>query len=135
MRKSIMSFMNKTHIPAECRELKKALHELADKGQIDHFLKRGPQLLLMERKLARLEPSEEERSVEIVAIVIGRYAEGITRSTWKVQLRGAQYVLIEEQGSHVTVPTMLFDGSKGPHFTSPHNNPLVIELKMASALV
>ncbi|KAJ8453378.1 hypothetical protein Cgig2_008262 [Carnegiea gigantea] len=26
----------------ECRELKKALHELADKGQIDRFLKRGP---------------------------------------------------------------------------------------------
>jgi len=24
----------------ECRELKKALHELADKGQIDQFLKR-----------------------------------------------------------------------------------------------
>ncbi|KAJ8438678.1 hypothetical protein Cgig2_011861 [Carnegiea gigantea] len=30
------------HMITECRELRKALHELADKGQIDRFLKRGP---------------------------------------------------------------------------------------------
>ncbi|KAJ8441769.1 hypothetical protein Cgig2_009015 [Carnegiea gigantea] len=30
------------HTTTECRELKKALHELADKGQIDRFLKKGP---------------------------------------------------------------------------------------------
>ncbi|KAJ8435768.1 hypothetical protein Cgig2_019187 [Carnegiea gigantea] len=30
------------HNTAECRELKKALHKIADEGQIDHFLKRGP---------------------------------------------------------------------------------------------
>ncbi|KAJ8430926.1 hypothetical protein Cgig2_033554 [Carnegiea gigantea] len=29
----------------EYRELKNALHKLADKGQIDHFLKKGPRLL------------------------------------------------------------------------------------------
>ncbi|KAJ8444096.1 hypothetical protein Cgig2_025097 [Carnegiea gigantea] len=32
-----------THTTTKCRELKKGLHELADKGQIDRFLKRGPQ--------------------------------------------------------------------------------------------
>lgn len=31
-----------SYTTAECRELKKALHELADKGHIDRFLKRGP---------------------------------------------------------------------------------------------
>ncbi|KAJ8434115.1 hypothetical protein Cgig2_024233 [Carnegiea gigantea] len=33
------------YITNECRELKKALHELPDKGQIDRFLKRGPRFL------------------------------------------------------------------------------------------
>jgi len=33
------------HTTTECLELKKTLHELADKGQIDRFLKRGPQFL------------------------------------------------------------------------------------------
>ncbi|KAJ8421148.1 hypothetical protein Cgig2_027446 [Carnegiea gigantea] len=36
------------HTTTECHELKKALHELADKGQIDRFLKRGPRFLRRE---------------------------------------------------------------------------------------
>ena len=32
------------HTTAECKELKKALHELPDKGKIDCFLKRVPDL-------------------------------------------------------------------------------------------
>jgi len=35
----------KGHTAAECRELKKALHELADKGQIGHCLTKGPRFL------------------------------------------------------------------------------------------
>ncbi|KAJ8424281.1 hypothetical protein Cgig2_011182 [Carnegiea gigantea] len=38
---------------AECYELKKALHELADKGQIDRFLKKGTCLLHGDREPAQ----------------------------------------------------------------------------------
>ncbi|KAJ8424914.1 hypothetical protein Cgig2_012851 [Carnegiea gigantea] len=82
---------------------------------IDNFLKQEPQFLLKEGEPARLELSEEECSAEIVAIIVGRYTE--------------------EQGIRTMVPTMVFDGRKSPHFTSPHNNPLVIELKVTSALI
>ncbi|KAJ8430162.1 LOW QUALITY PROTEIN: hypothetical protein Cgig2_028048 [Carnegiea gigantea] len=68
---------------AECRELRKALHELSDNGQIDSFLKRGPRFLRKECEPAWLEPREEEYSTEIVAAITGGYAEGITQSTWK----------------------------------------------------
>jgi len=30
---------------------------------------------------------------------------------------------------------MVFDGCKGPYFSSPHNGPLVVELKVASATI
>ncbi|KAJ8431473.1 LOW QUALITY PROTEIN: hypothetical protein Cgig2_033987 [Carnegiea gigantea] len=63
------------------------------------------------------------------------YAEGITWAAGKAQLRGAQEALTAEQGSRVMVSTMMFDGCEGPHFTSPHNNLLVVQLKVASALV
>jgi len=33
------------HTTIECRKLKKSLRELADKGQIDRFLKTGPRFL------------------------------------------------------------------------------------------
>ncbi|KAJ8421483.1 hypothetical protein Cgig2_014961 [Carnegiea gigantea] len=71
-------------------ELRKALHELADKGQIDRFLKRGLWFLRKEREPARPKPRDEECSVEIVATITDGYVEGITRSAWKAQLRGAQ---------------------------------------------
>ncbi|KAJ8420878.1 hypothetical protein Cgig2_027206 [Carnegiea gigantea] len=77
------------HTIAECRELKKALHELTDKGQIDRFLKRGPRSLHKGCDTACTE-SREECSTEILAIIVGGYAEGITRATWKAQMRRTQ---------------------------------------------
>ncbi|KAJ8433819.1 hypothetical protein Cgig2_017889 [Carnegiea gigantea] len=113
----------------------KALHELADKGKIDRFLKSGPRFLRKEREPTRPEPRDEECSTEIVVTIASRFAEGITQSAWKAQLRGAQLVLNAERGSHVTVPTMVFSGEQGAHFTSSHNDPLVVEIKVASAII
>ena len=33
------------------------------------------------------------------------------------------------------VPTMVFGGREAPHFASPYNDPLVVEMKVASAIV
>ncbi|KAJ8445072.1 hypothetical protein Cgig2_022592 [Carnegiea gigantea] len=82
------------HTTTECRELKKALHEFTDKGQIDRFLKKGPRFF-------RREPEP---------------------------------VLTTEQRPHITVPTMVFGGKKAPRYASPHNDPLVVEMKIASGL-
>ncbi|KAJ8433976.1 LOW QUALITY PROTEIN: hypothetical protein Cgig2_024681 [Carnegiea gigantea] len=68
-------------------------------------------------------PQEEECSTEIVATITGGYAVGITRSAWKAQLRGAQQVLMAKQGM------------RRPVFYFTHNNPLVVELKVASAFI
>jgi len=66
---------------AECRELGKALHELADKGQIDWFLKRAPWLLRKVRTPTRPNSQDEECSTEIVATTVGGCVEDITWST------------------------------------------------------
>jgi len=123
------------HMTVECWELRKDLHELTDKGQIDRFLKRGPRFLQKERESTRPEPREEECSTEVIATIAGGNAEDVTQSAWKAQLRGAQQVLTVEEGSRVTVPTMVFGGGDNPHFTSPHNDPLVVEITVASTIV
>ncbi|KAJ8419919.1 hypothetical protein Cgig2_028488 [Carnegiea gigantea] len=74
-------------IIAEFYELREALHELADKGR---FLRRGPCFLRRESEPTRPEPQDEECFIEVVATIAGGYAEGITWSSWKAQLRGAQ---------------------------------------------
>ena len=67
-----------SHIAAECRELRKALHELTDKGQIYRFLKRGSRSLHKERDPTCVEPREKECSTEIVATIADGYTKGIT---------------------------------------------------------
>ncbi|KAJ8437850.1 LOW QUALITY PROTEIN: hypothetical protein Cgig2_000404 [Carnegiea gigantea] len=61
------------HPTTKCRELRKSLHELADKGQIDRFLKRGPRLLRQEQTLAPPPPQDKECSTEVVDTIAGGY--------------------------------------------------------------
>ncbi|KAJ8420545.1 hypothetical protein Cgig2_002640 [Carnegiea gigantea] len=123
------------HTTVECCKLKKALHKLPNKGQIDRFLKKGPCFLLGEREPAQPQRRDEECSTEVVATITRGYAEGMTRSVWKAQLTGAKQVLMIEQGAYVTVSTMVFDGKETLRFASPHNDPLVVEMKIASAII
>ncbi|KAJ8432896.1 hypothetical protein Cgig2_014483 [Carnegiea gigantea] len=118
----------------ECLELKKALHELTDKGQIDRFLKRGTRFLQPEQEPAQPQLRNEECSIEVVATVVGGYAEGMIRSAWKVQFRSTQQVLTTEQGPCITVPIMVFGEKETPRFASLHNDPSVVEMKIASAI-
>ncbi|KAJ8426753.1 LOW QUALITY PROTEIN: hypothetical protein Cgig2_029422 [Carnegiea gigantea] len=107
----------------EGKREKKALYELADNGQIDRFLKKGLRFLQLEQEPAQPQLRHEECSTEVVATIAGGYAEGITRSAWKPQLRSAQ------EGPCVTAPTMVFGGKEAPRCASPHNDPLVVEMK------
>ncbi|KAJ8425280.1 hypothetical protein Cgig2_027582 [Carnegiea gigantea] len=82
--------------PLGLRKLNKALHELGDKGQINRFLKRGPQFLQREQEPAPPPSRDEECLTEVVATTARGYAEGITRLAWKAQLRNSQQVLTME---------------------------------------
>ncbi|KAJ8424343.1 hypothetical protein Cgig2_022189 [Carnegiea gigantea] len=74
------------HTKAKCRELKKALRDLADKGQIDRFLKKGPCFLHGEREPAQPQPRDEKCSMEVMATTARGYTEGMTWSAWKAHL-------------------------------------------------
>ncbi|KAJ8419455.1 hypothetical protein Cgig2_005788 [Carnegiea gigantea] len=63
------------HTTAGCRGLRKALHELVDKGSIDHFLKRGSWFLQKEREPTRPEPHEKEYSTKMVATIASGYTD------------------------------------------------------------
>ncbi|KAJ8419983.1 LOW QUALITY PROTEIN: hypothetical protein Cgig2_021355 [Carnegiea gigantea] len=57
------------------------------------------------------------------------------RKSWPLLLEAMHKVLTIEQGSRTTVPTMVFGRKEAPYFVSPHNDPLVIEMKIASTIV
>ncbi|KAJ8446299.1 LOW QUALITY PROTEIN: hypothetical protein Cgig2_005830 [Carnegiea gigantea] len=87
------------------KELKKALYELKDQGQIDRFLKRGPRSLWKERDPAREEPREEECSTEIVATITG----------------GGHYAVYME-GPDMRDATSLDGGARKPYYASGKEN-------------
>ncbi|KAJ8428754.1 LOW QUALITY PROTEIN: hypothetical protein Cgig2_003068 [Carnegiea gigantea] len=69
---------------------------------------------------------------------IGHYCRRICRGHHSIRLKGLALrrpALKAKQGSGITVPTMVFRGGEGPRFTSPHNDLLVVEMKVASAIV
>ncbi|KAJ8433088.1 LOW QUALITY PROTEIN: hypothetical protein Cgig2_014136 [Carnegiea gigantea] len=84
-----------------------------------------PNFLWQEQERAPPPPRDKGCSTEIVATTVGGYVEDMTRAAWKAQLRTAWQVLTVEQGSCITAPTMV----------SPYNDPLGVEMKIASAIV
>ncbi|KAJ8427550.1 hypothetical protein Cgig2_003113 [Carnegiea gigantea] len=68
----------------------------------------------LEREPARLEPRDEECSTEIVATITGEYAEGKLSYGTHDGVRG---------------------GGEGMHFASLYNDPLVVEMKVANAII
>ncbi|KAJ8436368.1 hypothetical protein Cgig2_017164 [Carnegiea gigantea] len=123
------------HTTTECRELKKALNKLIDKGQTNRFLRRGSRFLRKEcnHDVMALLPSPQKAG--LMGHHRRRNVEGITWLVWRAQIRGTQQVLTTEQGNRITVPTMVFNGCKGLHLSAPHTDPLVVELKVANALI
>ncbi|KAJ8422438.1 hypothetical protein Cgig2_019155 [Carnegiea gigantea] len=101
----------------ERRELKKALHELADKR---------PWFLRREQEFVQPQLRDKECSTEVMATITGGY---------NAQLRSAQQVFTTEQRPRTTVPAMVFGGKEAPQFTSPYNDPLVVKVKIASAII
>ncbi|KAJ8435422.1 LOW QUALITY PROTEIN: hypothetical protein Cgig2_001074 [Carnegiea gigantea] len=114
------------HTTTKCRELKKALHELADKGQIDQFLKRGPRFLRQEQTIAPPPPRDEECSTEVVATIAGGYVEEITRTALKAQLRSAQQEV--NPTGMIRLPVRFGDKSK---FKSLEADFLVVDVPTA----
>ncbi|KAJ8437183.1 hypothetical protein Cgig2_003812 [Carnegiea gigantea] len=80
----------------------------------------------------RGDPREDKGSIEIVATTARGYAEGISHTAWKTQMRGTKQVMIIGSGNPITIPTMVFDGQQGRIFSFPHNDPKVVELKVAN---
>ncbi|KAJ8425846.1 LOW QUALITY PROTEIN: hypothetical protein Cgig2_033941 [Carnegiea gigantea] len=93
------------HTTSECHEMKTALLKLTDKGQIDHFLKKGPCFLNREREFAEPQLRDEECSTEVVATIAGGYEEEISifidESSNIAHLKNKNKNKINKKGLHI----------------------------------
>ncbi|KAJ8447012.1 LOW QUALITY PROTEIN: hypothetical protein Cgig2_033581 [Carnegiea gigantea] len=121
MHKSIVNSMSRMDTPSEFREWKKALHELADMGQIDCFLKKGPCFLRREQEAPQLR--DEGYSTEVVVTIAGGYdpvslegltqgreasvrdyAEGMTRDKLKARNLEVDFLVVDVPMTYNVIP-------------------------------
>ncbi|KAJ8419798.1 LOW QUALITY PROTEIN: hypothetical protein Cgig2_030527 [Carnegiea gigantea] len=120
------------HTTTKCQELRKALHELAYKGQIDHFLKRGS--TSFERNASPYNPNSRRRVLHLNS---GHHYRWICRGYHSVRLESS--TSRSQAGSHGQVGEPSYDTHDGvrggsPHFASSHNELLVVKMEVASAI-
>ncbi|KAJ8450526.1 LOW QUALITY PROTEIN: hypothetical protein Cgig2_020163 [Carnegiea gigantea] len=104
----------------KCRELKKALRELADQGELVRFLRRGRREDQNYCDLEGKKDNDADRNIEITANII----KGIDDKV----------MTIKELESLVG-PTMMFGLEDMHPLQNPHNDALVIQLKIATAII
>ncbi|XP_010687428.1 uncharacterized protein LOC104901539 [Beta vulgaris subsp. vulgaris] len=114
----------------DCRELKRALDKLADAGKLNRYLKDPKERKIEPRKENQTQSDEKAGYVNVIA---GGYAlGGLTNCSRKKHL----YTLKNgtDAASSATCPTMTFKESHRP-IQTPHDDPLVIEMKIANLRV
>ncbi|KAJ8435744.1 hypothetical protein Cgig2_003166 [Carnegiea gigantea] len=120
------------HTTFECHELKKALHELADQRQLNHFLKRGEG-----RDHNHCNPDERKTMILIIiaAIIGGIDGKELSTGYQKSQIRKINQVMATGELKPLVGPTMTFGPENMRPLQTPHNDALVIQLKIATAMV
>ncbi|KAJ8422042.1 hypothetical protein Cgig2_001034 [Carnegiea gigantea] len=117
------------HTTNKCKELKQALHELAEKGQIDLFLKRG---------LAQPRAHGASRG-GMLHRGSSQYRRWVCRRNYSISMEGPTTGDAAgpngRTGEPHYSPYRGVQGSRRSHLSSPHTDPLVVDLKVANALV
>ncbi|XP_048493203.1 uncharacterized protein LOC125493737 [Beta vulgaris subsp. vulgaris] len=118
------------HTTRDCRELNRALDKLADEGKLNRHLK--------DPKEKKVESRQEKqtRSDEItgyVSVIAGGFASGgLTSRSRKKHLYTLKHG--SDATSSTVCPTMTFKDIHRP-IQTPHDDPLVVEMKIANLRV
>ncbi|KAJ8432296.1 hypothetical protein Cgig2_019225 [Carnegiea gigantea] len=112
------------HTTTECRELMKALHKLANKGQIDGAS------VPSQRTSSRGGVFHRDSSYHHWHICKGHYPVSLEGSAAGSAVGPNSQTREPCHGSHNSIRR-----SESLYFTSPHNDPPVVELKVASIIV
>ncbi|KAJ8437343.1 hypothetical protein Cgig2_009683 [Carnegiea gigantea] len=123
------------HTTTECYELKKALREFANQGQFNRFLRRGRGGDRNRSNPEGKKDNEANHNMETVSTII----TGIDDKEWntgyrKAQIQKLSQVMATRELKPLKVPTMTFGPEDKHPLQTPHNDALVIHLKITTAM-
>ncbi|XP_048493937.1 uncharacterized protein LOC125494423 [Beta vulgaris subsp. vulgaris] len=119
------------HTTKDCRELKKGLDNLADQGKLNRYLKHTSE----EKGKQKVGQSNSGDTKGFIGVIAGGFASGgLTGRARKAHLQNLKHQVLEVKPGRSDCPIMTFGESSRP-VSVPHDDPLVIELKVANSRV
>lgn len=118
------------HTTRDCRELKKALDKLADQGKLNKYLKKPTQ------QAKRSKPEHNNEIDGYIGVIAGGFATGGTSNrARKIHLQNLKRPILQVEQQSATSPIKTFGRGDNRPIQTPHDNPLVIEMKVANSRV
>lgn len=124
------------HETNNCRFLKRSLDGLAAKGTLNSYLRKGNDRSYKKDRSAKKSTSSDETGQEVVAVISGGFAAGgPTLRGNKDYVRNLSQVMLSGKAEKEVFPKVeIFEDDRGAVRT-PHDDPLVIEMKIANLKV
>nr|XP_021842393.1 uncharacterized protein LOC110782534 [Spinacia oleracea] len=119
------------HTTKNCRELKRALDHLADEGKLNDYLRKNP----TPKGKAKEKESASEDTGDSIGVIAGGLAAGGSVNKAKDSLWALKHQILKVSSASQTTPVMTFGGSTGRPIQESHDDPLVIEMKVANSTV
>jgi len=124
------------HTTSECRELKKALHEMADRGQLNRFVQHGSRPNPNKSEASRKKQRDTDQDTEVIATISGGFnVKELSAGYRKAQVRQLSQAMAARGLRPLTGPTRTFGPEDLRPLQAPHDDPLVVQLKIAAAMV
>ncbi|XP_056688423.1 uncharacterized protein [Spinacia oleracea] len=113
------------------RELKRALDHLANKGKLNNYLRKNPP----QKAKAKEKESPSDDTGDYIGVIVGGLATGGSVSKANDSLWALEHQVLKVASTSQTTPLMIFGGSTGYPIQESHDDPLVIEMKVANSTV
>ncbi|XP_021854794.2 uncharacterized protein [Spinacia oleracea] len=119
------------HTTKNCRELKKALDHLADKGKLNNYLRNNPP----PKTKAKEKESSSHDTGDYIGMIAGGLATSKSVSKAKDSLWALEHQVLKVASTSQTSPVMTFGGNTSHPIQESLDDPLVIEMKVANSTV
>jgi len=107
--------------------LKKALHEMADRGQLNSFVQPRRGSTPNKPEASRKKQRDTDQDTEVIAAISGGFnVKELSAGYRKAQVRQLSQVMAARELWPLTGPTMTFGPEDMRSLQAPHNDPLVV---------
>ena len=109
---------------------------MADRGQLNHFVQHGRGLNPNKPEASQKKQRDTDQNTEVIATIFGEFnVKELSAGYRKAQVRQLSQVMAARELRPLNGPTMTFGSEDMRPLQAPHNDPLVVQLKIAAAMV